>query len=197
MAAFLAHVAVARHMGATVIVVHHSTKVDSDGNSRERGSGALRAWCDEAIGLSAGKSADVLADHNKSREHAKKGFQRLEWVFSDEAIELCWLEAEKQAAEKVSEHKLSAKLLGELDLAAGEMTVAQAKAVLRCSSTRMAEILVGLEREGLLHRTDGEVRDGKGRTHPAKVIRKGPAEGRFVPGLGVLGHATESENEMG
>lgn len=198
MAAFLAHVAVARHMGATVVVVHHGTKLDGEGKSRERGSGALRAWCDEAIGLSEGKGGEVLADHNKSRERAKKGYQRLVWSFSDSAISCEWAEAEKQAGEKVSEHKLATKLLGELEMAGGELPVSKAKALLRCNSAKMAEIITGLEAEGLLHRADGEVRDSIGRTHAARVLIKGP-----VPGLrpgNVLGRThwsgnTESEKD--
>lgn len=198
MAAFLAHVAVARHMGATVVVVHHGTKLDGEGKSRERGSGALRAWCDEAIGLSEGKGGEVLADHNKSRERAKKGYQRLVWTFSDSAISCEWAEAEKQAGEKASEHKLATKLLGELEMAGGELPVSKAKALLRCNSAKMAEIITGLEAEGLLHRADGEVRDSIGRAHSARVLIKGP-----VPGLrceSVLGRNhwsgnPESEND--
>lgn len=201
MATFLAHVTTARTAGASVVVVHHSTKPDSEGRSRERGSGALRAWCDEAIGLVKGKGAgEVLVSHDKSREHGMKGSQKLTWAFSDAAIGCEFEGAEPSAAEKISEHKLSVKLLGELEMAAGEMTVSQAKAVLRCSSAKMAEILIGLEKEGLLHRVDGEVRDSKGRAHYAKVIRKGrciESENADYSRTGRWSGNSWSENERG
>lgn len=173
---FLAHVAIARTKGAAVIVVHHSTKPDAEGKSRERGSGALRAWCDEAIGLTKGSQpGEVLIAHDKSRERGMQGVQRATWTFTDEHIICDFAEADPSAAKKAQEHKRERDLLGNLELAGGVMSLSDARKKLgSLSGSAMQELVSGLESRGLVHRANGEFVDTLGRTRSGDVLRKGP-----------------------
>jgi hypothetical protein len=174
MAVFLSHVDIAKAAGATVVVVHHSTKPDSEGKSRERGSGALRAWCDEAIGVTKGKADEVLLTHDKSREHGMKGVQRINWTFTDALIACDFAEAPPDAAKKAKEHKRERDLLGELDLAGGEMPLADVRKKLgSLSGTALQELVSGLEEKGLVHRVTSESEDSLGRGRDVVLLRKG------------------------
>lgn len=175
MAVFLSHVDIAKAAGATVVVVHHSTKPDAEGKSRERGSGALRAWCDEAIGVTKGKADEVLLTHDKSREHGMKGVQKITWTFSDTLIACDFAEAPPDAAKKAKEHKRERDLLGELDLAGGEMPLADVRKKLgSLSGTALQELVSGLEEKGLVHRVTSESEDSLGRGRDVVLLRKGP-----------------------
>ena len=154
---FLEHVSLARAHGAAVIVVHHSTKPNADGKSSARGSGALRAWCDEAIAVGQGsKQNEVLIVHDKSREHAKQEPQRVEWEYSNDFISMRAEVTADGAVESAAQKRREITLLGIL-ASEGQLTVSEARK--RCgnlNSEKFRGFLQSLIRDGKVHTLESD-----------------------------------------
>lgn len=85
--AFLSMLDIAKHAGAAIILVHHSTKPNHDGKTSARGSSALRAWCDHELEMSLGdEPSTAVVSHEKNREGERAKPQLISWSFSEESI---------------------------------------------------------------------------------------------------------------
>ncbi len=174
---FLALVDIAKAAGAAVIVVHHGTKPDANGNSRERGSSALRGWADESMQIGRGaQPTETLVTHDKTRDHEKKlNVQRLTWAFSDDAIACDAGVADPDATVAAATKKRRTKILGLL-AEHGEISLADARK--QCGNlggTLWQEFIDALEKAEKLHRVEGEKLDKIGRRHGVTMLRPGPA----------------------
>ena len=176
MQSFLDLVAQARSGGSAVIVVHHATKPDAEGRSRERGSSALRAWADEVVQLARGEGpSTAIVTHEKSRERGVHPTpQNFTWAFSDAMIELDVGDADAEAVETATVRRARVKLLGILAEAAEEVPTKDARRKLgNLSGERFAALLIPMIKDGRIIRADLPRKNAEGVTKVVETLRLG------------------------
>lgn len=182
MGAFLRAASVAVEVGAAVVLVHHATKPDAEGKTRERGSGALRAWADTMISLYPGEQhGDVFLKHEKGRDcEPTAAPQALHWTFTEQTIELRTSEAARDAVLSATTRKLQTTILGLL-ADRGEMTRTELRQQIGKSGKVLGNLLAPL----LADRRVIESTSGR----PDTIGRRTTVE---VLTLGTRGHADVS-----
>lgn len=167
---FLRAIDIARAGGASVLLLHHGTKPDSEGRSRERGSSALRAWADVVVGLARGKDDAIILTHEKNRDGAKQEPQTLTWRFTDEVIDLVTSAAAPDAVVSASTSKRTTKLLGLL-VETGGMKQGDLRTKMGVSGEVLKALLEPLLKDRRVVSTVEKRPDTRGRPQDTTVLR--------------------------
>lgn len=163
MSRFLRHVTLARDVGASVIVLHHSGKGDDEGRFKERGSSALRAWADHVMKLSPGEAqGQVTILHEKNREGARHPPAQMRWVFEESTS---WIklvdEASAPSSKSLASMKLVGRILAELE-GVDEMRQKELAAALGVSGQVLGESLKVVLADGRVIRSERLVTNTRG-----------------------------------
>lgn len=188
-AAFLRCVDIAREYDASVVLLHHATKPDAEGKTRERGSSALRAWADSVIALSRGADAtEVLLTHEKARDSGLEPVQTLTWTFTEATIALATgnAPAGDGAVRESAARRKTRDLLGHL--ASGSLQRTELRRKLSVSGKRLDELLAPLLVSGRVVTTVATRTDKAGEEYTVEVLALGPGSG--------VGQAQLSTNEV-
>ncbi len=165
--------AIARALGAAVIVVHHSTKPNADGKTSARGSSALRGWADHELVVSETDDAGTVSiAHEKDRERAKERPRHVTWTFTDESIVMTIKLTTDEAIAETSAKRNAAWLLGRLAEEGRPLKSKELRG--KMSPATQGALIVELERAGKLHRTEGTYLDAVGRKRTCEVLVLGP-----------------------
>jgi hypothetical protein len=177
--------------GATLVVLHHATKPDQHGRTRERGSGAIRAWADSSIGLSV-KPGDppgnVQCEHDKCRDEEKQPRRLLRWLFT--ASDICLDSEELDAPEPMQQANapkpsrdsrnaaILAKRTGQLVALLGKtggLTRHEIRDRVGWSGGELKAVLDPLFGDSRVHQTREEGRNARGQSRVREIIRLGAA----------------------